>query len=292
MFALPHKLRKTVLVKRSSKADATMALTSQFGAMNKFTPSYRNDSAKRNHRTFRNQRDYRSFCDYRKTGRPAVTNYGAAEMVALLSLATQLTVGVCYALLLTQMPTFSHAHPRLTLAIEFLVPLFLAISVVLLLKLNLGWMRRGQLRRPDLKLTGYLDHSFEKSYPIFADEAWNTVVDSMRSYTVKTPDTRLACWELKALHENDKCAKFTLQYVRTPLGTKPWRLYPRTIDCTIRLLGTGISTIVDVNYHANSSMDYAVVREIIEKTNEHIERSLTEVSCVYELQSLRSRLAL
>lgn len=217
----------------------------------------------------------------------AAGDSGFLPLATLSVLCVQMFAAAVFLLLVLQKGYFGHHHPRLMQAVDVAVPILICWFCLSLF--NMARQKRGLLRRPDLKLNHYLNYSFEKTYPVFAGEAFERLVDRLRAHTVKTPDTRLAFWELTSLSEPDNCAHFRLQYVRVPLGTKPWRLYPRTVDCTIRLLSTGISTIVNVSYHANSSMDYPIVCEIIDRTNEEIDRCMAEMSCVHELATIRSR---
>lgn len=177
---------------------------------------------------------------------------------------------------------FAHLHPRLSIA------LVVASSLLLLAAIygcSLTHKKRGRLRRPDLRLTSYLNHSFEQNYPVLVDRAWDSLVDGLRSHTVKTPDTRTAHWEPISVNSADKIARFAVTYTRVTLGTKVARLYPRTIECTVHMLGTGSSTIVDVQYHAQSTMDYQIVSQLVEQTNRQIERTLTSNACKCERAS-------
>lgn len=224
----------------------------------------------------------------RKLQRPQKSGaLGLLPLAGLTMVCAQLIVATAY--ILGSLPTsnFGHHHPRLTMALDIIVPLIVCCFCLSLF--NMVRLKRGPLHRPTLKLNRYLNYSFEKTYPLFADEALEVLVDRLRAYTVKTPDTRLAFWELKDVSKQDRVAWFNLRYVRVPLGTKSWRLYPRMVECTVRLLSTGISTTVAVSYHANSSMDYPIVCEIIDKTNEEIETCMAEMSCMNELTAIRSR---
>ena len=229
----------------------------------------------------------------RKLGRPEMhPSHGAHTFLVLSALTIQvafLAFIPIFILDLMQDTQFAHHHPRMMLLIKpaAVVFWFFFCTSFMAIIWPSKWQRRGTLRRPSLKLHRYLNYSFEKNYPLFADQAWETVVDSLRSFAVKTPDTRLAVWEVKQLHAQDKCARFELRYVRTTLGQKVSRLYPRTIECEVRLLGTGISTLVDVRYQAHSSMDYQIVQTMIDQTNAEIERALSEVSCFHELATIR-----
>jgi len=142
-------------------------------------------------------------------------------------------------------------------------------------QMEIHWLRvKGLLHKAILKLAGYLEHPIKILVPVTFTQLWNDLQMTMSETLIKTPDIRTTHWMLTAADENQGTMEFELCYMRQPLGTKAWRMYPRRILCTAELIGRGVRTEVQLTYHAQSAMDYPIVFEIINTTNAAIEKIL------------------
>lgn len=135
--------------------------------------------------------------------------------------------------------------------------------------------KKEKLNKPALKLRSYLDCPLKVALPITVPEAWE-VVKFMHGQEITTDDTRRAHWQIVSVDDYLRIAQFTLRYTHNPIGIKASRLYARELNCTARVTGGGLSSQVELTFHARSAMDYETVRAIVDRTRECVEERKVE----------------
>ncbi|MBS1993957.1 MAG: hypothetical protein JSS83_25775 [Cyanobacteria bacterium SZAS LIN-3] len=162
-------------------------------------------------------------------------------------------------------------HPRLCqmsgLGLIALAALAQTCTVIGPLYLKYVVRKKGRLGETNLKSARYLDQVISLTAPLLVPQTWQALKNELPGMAVQGADMRRSCWMVVAHDEGRRELQLELRYVHNPLGIKCWRLYPRRLTCAVKLRAKGVSTIVDLKYHADSVMDYRLIYEIIDQTN-------------------------
>lgn len=164
-----------------------------------------------------------------------------------------------------------HYHPRLLKCLEWsfifsMVFVYLLLPLAIL-KMNLWDIRKKGLLKPsNLKSNQYLERPLQLTIPELLATSWDKLKDGLPGLCIRVPDMRPAYWELIDINEHLHTMKLELRYVHDPLARKCSTLYPRKVLCTVQLKGKGVRTDVQLDYSANSPMDYKTAYAVIEKT--------------------------
>jgi hypothetical protein len=126
---------------------------------------------------------------------------------------------------------------------------FVLSQIFLFESLRFGVRKKGLLSREPHSSIEYLNQTISVPVPLVADKAWACTKENLGEIIKAKGSLRLS-----------------LRYVHDPLGKKPWQLVARQIECRLALKANGVNSNLNLEFKANSPMDYATVKEIIDQT--------------------------
>jgi hypothetical protein len=142
---------------------------------------------------------------------------------------------------------------------------FVLSQIFLFESLRFGVRKKGLLSREPHSSIEYLNQTISVPVPLVADKAWACTKENLGEI-IKAKGSLRTHWELEQMDEFNRNMRLSLRYVHDPLGKKPWQLVARQIECRLALKANGVNSNLNLEFKANSPMDYATVKEIIDQT--------------------------